>query len=78
MMFRPRALNMNDFNVLLNEKPMNGALVDFGTIMFLVGKQIIEKSPNFENRQENWHVIIWKVEKCFEFLGTGLFSTWAN
>ena len=53
MMFRPRALNMNDFNVLLNEKPMNGALVDFGTIMFLVGKQIIEKSPNFENRQEN-------------------------
>ena len=50
-MFRPRALNMNDQTIQINGKPMNGALIDFGTLMFLIGKKIVDNSPSFFERQ---------------------------
>lgn len=51
MMFRPRALNMDDHLVKIDDKPMNGGLLDFAVITFFNARKMIEqKSPSFYER----------------------------
>ena len=52
MLFRPRALNMTDTLIKAADGRMvNGALVDFGIIVYHNAKQILSKSASFESRQ---------------------------
>ncbi len=50
MLFRPRALNITDWLVKVQDEFVNGALLDFAILTFHTFREILNQAPNFAKR----------------------------